>query len=940
MQMYEAFANATSSMQNISTFMLIDTGAPKSICSEQWINELKWTPILTKPLPVTTKPFRFAGHPVLPKHIACLIAKVTDINGNTHLLRQVVFILPSTPIPFLLGLQTHRSLGFDLCLRVQNGSHLRVNSWNTIIPLSVSSHLWLKFQPVNSDPLPNFDWQPLIDNALENSPTDSHFLFPVSYPTPPQGIVHHNNEDADKNCYPIPPWKRDDWTSALTGNSIDKIHKTLRHPEPTSMMQLFRQQNSQRKLPASLKAEIEDHTCKICEEHAQLPRVPKISIPPPASPNLAVTLDVMQHNILGKPVKILVMLDAGDVMLRLKHIPTDSARNAFSAYFTRWISIFDSPVFTIVDRGRNLTNDYMVSQLHLLQSQLCPIPTEAPWSIGTNERSHGFLHRAIDKLQESQFLDCSNDVDVLLSEVEMSWNFVQHVNNVLPHYQRFGDMPRQLGNREIAPTTRERIALMELARQHTEQLRAEHTILRALNTRYRHVTDLKLFKVDDPVWFHRNKHGWRRGIVVRVDRPTIHVEHLGKLYPTHENRTRPFFGDTFVPPELKNDDDSSHGIIYKPSETYQPQIEPQPASEVSGIPISDLINGIFSVSHPPSLSSSVITTDDNLLMMLVESSPCGVIDSQFIFHTEVEYVKNLKDRSEIDKAEFKKSKDEEIKFLLKGTVKPIPTQDRNPDCEIQPLKWVLAIKRSSNSKPPVRYRARLVSASNRTELRHSVHGNAPTVGMHTIRILMAIFPTWFKIAKRNGKKLVFFTRDVTKAFLQSNPSQRLIYYRPPQEFYEKNKNAQGMIWLGKTQLYGDVEAGLYWNRTFISWLCANILDITHSLYDPSLLYSPSTTTAMLLCTDDTGVVMNEEDLSIEEKVTKRFTCRERQFPPVDFKGIEVHQINESITISQTEYSDKMTTSSLSELYPTKEEKARPINDEEVKVIRSDAGKLA
>ena len=123
-KIYEAFTHAVSTMQKISSFMLIDTGAPKSICSETWLSELKWIPIQTRQLPPTIKPFRFAGNPVPPQQLACLLAKIIDINGKTNYLRQVVFILPWIPFPFLLGLQTQRALRFDLCLRQESGSHV------------------------------------------------------------------------------------------------------------------------------------------------------------------------------------------------------------------------------------------------------------------------------------------------------------------------------------------------------------------------------------------------------------------------------------------------------------------------------------------------------------------------------------------------------------------------------------------------------------------------------------------------------------------------------------------------------------------------------------------------------------------------------------------------------------------------------------------------
>lgn len=204
----------------------------------------------------------------------------------------------------------------------------------------------------------------------------------------------------------------------------------------------------------------------------------------------------------------------------------------------------------------------------------------------------------------------------------------------------------------------------------------------------------------------------------------------------------------------------------------------------------------------------MIVTDDNAIMMNTAPSAQGVIDSTVVFHTEVQHVPKLNKLNNEDQVAFKKAMKEEIEFLLKNTVDVIQDSKRHPECEVQPLKWVLNIKRSPNSDIPVRHRARLVSASHRTELRNSVHGNTPTVSLHTIRIVMSLFPTWFKAAKQKGKTLVLFTRDVTKAFLQSMPSKRLIYYQPPIQFYEQYPNQKGKIWKGNTQLYGDVEAGL------------------------------------------------------------------------------------------------------------------------------------
>ena len=937
----EEITETVCHMQQISKFMLIDTGAPKSICSEEWMINANWKPIQKHKIPNGTKPFRFAGHAVYPKYLACLICKVKDVNGNDHILRQVVFVLPTLPIPFLTGLQVQRSLGVDLCLRLEKGSHIRIQTWNTTIPLHVTSHLWLEFEPINVDPQREFDWSNLIKATTHDSTKIVNNCFHID-------VDDKNRTDGSSACYPVPPWERDEWTSALTGNDIGKMHKILRHPEPSALLQLFRQQREHWKLPAALKAKISEHKCKDCNENAQLPRVPKIAIPPAATPNLAVTLDVMQHDINDRAIKILVMLDAGDIMIRLKKIDDESAQAAFSAYFSRWISIFDAPVFTIVDRGRNLTNKYMAEKLRSVNSQLCPIPTEAPWSIGNNERSHGFLHRILDKMIAGSTLDSASDIELILGEAEMAWNFVQHTRCTIPHYNRFGIMPRSLGESDSIPNIRYRISLMEMAREHTDKIRAEHTILRALNSKYRHVTELKLFHINNKVWFHRSKYGWRLGLVVKVDRPTIHVQYGNTLYPTQENRIRPYFGENSLPPELNLDDPETYSNLDKPheidpSDVNNDQTSPEHSLDKNRKPtaISDLINASFLVQNPiqPSHDNQIIT-DDNLIFLNTGTSKLGIIDSSVIYHTEVQHITKLDHLNEKEKTAFEESMQEEIDFLLKNTVEPIPESERNRECEIQPLKWILNIKRSPNSKKPIRYRARLVSASHRTKLRHYVHGNTPTVSLHTIRIAMSLFPTWFKESEEKGKKIFFFTRDVTKAFLQSNPSKRLVYYQPPPQFYKHHPTEKGKIWKGLTQLYGDVEAGLYWNRTFVPWLCGNIANLKQSIYDPSLLYNNACPAVMMLCTDDTANILDETGLKEEATITNRFVCTSREFSPVEFKGIDIIQRNEFVSLSQATYAEKMELKDLPLDNYTNTEQTRELDDREISLLRSDSGRLA
>ena len=129
------------------------------------------------------------------------------------------------------------------------------------------------------------------------------------------------------------------------------------------------------------------------------------------------------------------------------------------------------------------------------------------------------------------------------------------------------------------------------------------------------------------------------------------------------------------------------------------------------------------------------------------------------------------------------------------------------ELEVQILKWILTIKTSSDDENEKRHRARIVSASHRSALRHSVHGNAPTLMLSTIRMLASILPTWQTIS--STEKIVVLCRDTTKDFIQSHESKRLIIYQPPPEFFAAYPQYANHLWRAVIQIYGEVEAGLY-----------------------------------------------------------------------------------------------------------------------------------
>ena len=550
------------------------------------------------------------------------------------------------------------------------------------------------------------------------------------------------------------------------------------------MLDLFRQQREGREVPRQIREYIEQQQreCRPCAEHAELPRVPKLAIPHPASPNIAVTLDVMPHYIKSTQRQILFILDAGDMMLRLCNLRDNSARTAFDAYFSRCISIFGAPTFTVEERGSNLANKHMADSLRTLDSQLCPISTEAPWSIGSNERSLRFLRKEIDSLLADPKFDPGHDLTRLLAEVEIVWNCTQHTNRILPHLHRFGLMSRVLGELDNSPTTRERIALMELLRTETERLRAEKGISSAINSLRRQVTSLQHFHVEQNVWFYRRKFGWRKGQIARIDRPTVYISYESNIFPTRENRVRPFFGDISLPPEIRLHDEPNSNLFGRLSPSSSTEIIETTHNRA---PISALLNPNFCTSPPQPNPYFFLPSHEPFHTFVLHDPMLGIIDSDAIttsettltldidltaqpnegsFLTSLENVSRLTDLPQEQQQEFRTAKADEVRLLLKDAITPIQQHKVEPHCELQPLKWILGIKRSTNSSHYPRYRERLVSASHLSSLQYSLNGNAFTVATSTIRILLSLAPTWSATLRSPGDSLLLLVRDVTKAY--------------------------------------------------------------------------------------------------------------------------------------------------------------------------------
>lgn len=142
------------------------------------------------------------------------------------------------------------------------------------------------------------------------------------------------------------PCKREGLHRNVHRSAIPKSPDMFKHPKATSIINLFRLMNFDKKLPLLLKKSIYDKPAhfKQCSENAWLLRTPKPAILQLFTSKFTVTLDLQNRNICNKQQHIVVFLDNGENMMRPCALEYDIAKTSSQKYFSRCISIFHASV--------------------------------------------------------------------------------------------------------------------------------------------------------------------------------------------------------------------------------------------------------------------------------------------------------------------------------------------------------------------------------------------------------------------------------------------------------------------------------------------------------------------------------------------------------------------------------------------------------------------
>ena len=177
-----------------------------------------------------------------------------------------------------------------------------------------------------------------------------------------------------------------------------------------------------------------------------------------------------------------------------------------------------------------------------------------------------------------------------------------------------------------------------------------------------------------------------------------------------------------------------------------------------------------------------------------------------ILHTEV--LEPNDERIYKFASQFDDAMRQEIVGLIeKGTFRLVMQEEMDPNSNIVPSRFVLALKHSETGE--VKFKARFVLGGHRDKAKSSIVHNTVNLKQSSIRLLMAMatilgFDVW--------------SLDVKQAYLQSaSQLQRKVYIKP----YQLNLAPAEFLQI-VLPLYGLSDSGDYWCETFAKFHVHNL----------------------------------------------------------------------------------------------------------------------
>jgi len=276
-------------------------------------------------------------------------------------------------------------------------------------------------------------------------------------------------------------------------------------------------------------------SCVPCQQFAHLPQRPRHALPHRLLTfNRIIALDTFQLRADLDKVLDINCLHADFGQGRL--VPSMHRSHNFALLYQTWLSVWDCPDTILTDCCTEAGNDAFNHALHSMGVHCRPIPTEAPGGVGRNKRNHGPIRDVYIRIT-AETPDLAPDL--ALAMACKARNDAPRAHGSSPTAAVSGEAPRLLisENHHFDPAIAASHRAMKTTSATMESYKAGDRLRSALS---HPDTTVPLFELGHALWFHRDRQGWLRGTAHPLDSQTVYVRHSGRLFSSHDSRTKPF----------------------------------------------------------------------------------------------------------------------------------------------------------------------------------------------------------------------------------------------------------------------------------------------------------------------------------------------------------------------------------------------------------------
>ena len=760
---------------------------------------------------------------------------------------------------------------------------------------------------------------------------------------------------------------------------IHKLHRQFAHPKTDKLMKLINSSNVATKEEMkriNKVAEAVYDGCEICFKYQVTKSRPVVGLPLTTRFNECVSMDLKEVKFRGMKIILLNMIDYTTRFCVSAMLNSKRKEEVVESLFQEWIAVFGRAEKFLVDNGGEFANDEFIDMCGQFDVTIKTTAAEAPWSNGLIERNNAVIGETFLKMLEE-----GHKIRLALAWTINAKNSLMNVHGFSPYQLVFGQnptlpsvcsskLPAMSGEADVGKWVLKHLKAMHDAREQFIKAESSEKIKRALRRNVRTANDLK-FVSGDQVYFRKrdSKKWWGPGTVLGQDGKQVLIK-LSSFYyrapPCRIALAKDWYG---AAPEIESNPDDTHretvemrNRLIDVTETIEqmPALAAEdttlqvdvpddeetedlatedsedPATEEGGdlatAEVEDLATEEGEEVEDPATEEA--QNSDRTRQKIVLKIPRSRLEENVIEQLNQQNVTKEKEgdiasmdgdsdismSSEASRHEADSDWDPNKTFysvVSKGSTENTDSIVFMTSCDSSAItlaqskeltkwkdndvfeevadrnekkinvRWVISTKIDDKGINVVK--ARLV-AKGFQEDSSALRKDSPTCLRESLKIVISLIVA-------NG--WVCKSLDVYAAFLQGKPIERDLYIEPPKE-YKKD----GFIWKAKKHIYGLVDAPRAWYETLTEFLSETGMSVCK--YDKMLFYQNDENgklRGLIVCHVDDFLYGGTNDFEREVivKLEKRFKISSKETVQFNYLGLRIEQTHQNIAVDQNNF---------------------------------------